>query len=217
VVPLAPVALNAVVLVAVGWLFHRRSGHRYPHPQPPESPTRDPLPSRRVGVREEDLDLVLADLGETFDIEREDLRLLLGRLELRVLARRHSDLSCGEIMSRDVISVGGEEDPAVARRLLLDSGVRLLPVLDDAARPLGGIGLRELARPRETVAAVMTPPLTIGPSQPAVTLVGPLTDGRRHAAMVTDPDTKKLLGLVTQADLLAALAPGELDESSVLG
>src|SRR5262249_41617041 len=54
---LAPVALNAVVLVAVGWAFHRLlSGHPYPHRQPEESATADPLPSERVGVRDEDLD-----------------------------------------------------------------------------------------------------------------------------------------------------------------
>jgi CBS-domain-containing membrane protein len=80
-----------------------------------------------------------------------------GRLggELQVLARRHPELTCGEIMSRDVISVGAEADPSVARKLLLDSGVRLLPVLDDEGRPLGGIGLRELARRGGTVADLM--------------------------------------------------------------
>jgi CBS-domain-containing membrane protein len=52
----------------------------------------------------------------------------------------------------------------------------------------------------------MTEPLTVTPAQPAVKLTGPLTDGHRHAAMVVDPDTGVLRGLVTQADLLAALA-----------
>jgi CBS domain-containing membrane protein len=213
--PLAPVALNAVVLVAVGLAFHRLAGHPYPHRQSPETPTEDPPPSRRVGVRDEDLDAVLAGIGETFDIERDDLRLLLGQLELQVFARQHPDLTCGEIMSRDVISVRGDADPADARQLLLDSGVRLLPVLGDDSRPLGGVGLRELARAgdADTVAELMAAPLTIDPSRPAVELIGPLTDGHRHTAMVVDPG-EKLLGLVTQADLLAALAPGSLDETS---
>lgn len=52
----------------------------------------------------------------------------------------------------------------------------------------------------------MTKPLTVTPSAPAVRLTGPLTDGHRHAAMVVDPESKVLRGLVTQADLLAALA-----------
>lgn len=148
--PIAPVALDAIVLVAVGLVFHRLSGHPYPHPQSLEAPTQDPPPSWRVGVRDEDLDAVLADIGETFDIEREDLRLLLRQLELQVFARQHPDLTCGEIMSRDVISVRGDADPADARQLLLDSGVRLLPVLGEDARPLGGVGLRDRATPSPT-------------------------------------------------------------------
>jgi CBS domain-containing membrane protein len=215
--PLAPVALDAVLLVAVGLVFHRLSGHPYPHRAAPEAPTRDPLPTRRVGVREEDLDSVLAAIGETFDIERDDLRLLLGELELRVLARRHPELTCAQIMSRDVISVAREADPSATRKLLLDSGVRLLPVLDAAGRPLGGVGLRELARPGAAVDDLMAPPLTVGAADSALTLIAPLTDGHRHAAMVVDPDDGALLGLVTQADLLAALAPRELDEAAVLG
>ena len=211
--PLAPVALNAVLLVAVGWSFHRFSGHPYPHRKAPEQPTADPPPTVRVGVRDEDLDAVLARVGETFDIDREDLRTLLSQLELEVLTHRHPDLSCGEIMSRDVISIPRAADPAVARKLLLDSGVRLLPVLDDAERPVGGVGLRDLARPAATVEEVMTAPLTITPAEPAVRLIGPLSDGHRHAAMVVDPGSGAIQGLVTQADLLAALAGASTDEA----
>jgi CBS domain-containing membrane protein len=83
-----------------------------------------------------------------------------------------------------------------------------LPVLDDENRPIGGVGLRELARPATTVEEVMTEPLTVTPLEPAVRLTGPLTDGHRHAAMVVDPQSGVLRGLVTQADLLAALAAG---------
>lgn len=208
--PLAPVALDAILLVAVGWAFHRLSGHPYPHRQAPEAPTRDPLPTARVGVRDDDLDAVLAGIGETFDIDRDDLRLLLTELELQVLARRRPELTCGEIMSRHVLSVSRHAEPEMARQILLESGVRLLPVLDDAERPIGGIGLRELARPGRraapTVEDLMAPPLTVTPGESAVKLTGPLTDGHRHAAMVVDPDSGVLRGLVTQADLLAALA-----------
>jgi CBS domain-containing membrane protein len=84
--------------------------------------------------------------------------------------------------------------------------------LDDGGRPVGGVGLRELARPGTTVAAVMTAPLTVAPSEPAVMLVGPLGDGHRHAAMVVDADGA-IQGLVTQADLLAALARASEDEA----
>jgi CBS domain-containing membrane protein len=204
--PLAPVALNALVLVAVGWLFHQLSGHPYPHRKAAAPVTRDPLPSERVGVRDEDIDAVLAEVGETFDVDREDLRLLLSQFEMQVLSRGAAAPTCGEIMSHDVISVRRDADPELARELLLDSGVRLLPVLDAEGRPLGGIGLRELARPGGSVTELMTPPLTVPPSRPAVKLTAALTDGHRHAAMVVDPGSGALRGLITQADLLAALA-----------
>ncbi len=203
--PLDPVATSALMLVVAGWAFHKLSGHAYPHVRQSAVATDDPLPSQRAGLRSDDVDAVLAKMGETFDIGRDDLGLLLTELEARVLARERSDLTCAEIMSRDVISVERDADPEVARRLLLDSGVRLLPVLDGDGRPAGGVGLRELARPARTVGDVMSPALTAGPSDPATALVGALTDGHRHAAMVVDADGR-LVGLVAQADLLAALA-----------
>jgi CBS domain-containing membrane protein len=74
--PLAPVGLDMVVLIACGCAFHRFTRHKYPHR----------APQGELGnstFNDEDLDAVLAELGETFDIDRGDLRLLLGRLEAR--------------------------------------------------------------------------------------------------------------------------------------
>lgn len=206
--PLAPVALDAAALVIAGWAFHRVSGHAYPHAgarAAPPRPTRDRAPTERVGFRAEDIDAVLANLGEAFDIGREDLDLLLHEVEARALTREHGDLTCGEIMSRDVISVDRESDPETARRLLLESGVRLLPVTAEGDRVVGGVGLRELAATGTRVEDLMVAPLTTTADQPAIALTRDLTDGHRHAAMVID-EHERLVGLVTQADLLAALA-----------
>lgn len=79
--PLAPVGVNAMVLVAVGILFHRLSGHSYPHR--PAQPA--PLPP---AFHAEDLDRALAEMGETFDIAREDLDRLFARVESHAAARR---------------------------------------------------------------------------------------------------------------------------------
>ena len=75
---LAPIGVNSVILVLTGWLFHRFSGHSYPH--------------RAViahgGFHPEAIDQALADLGETFDVSREDLDLLLQRATFHDRARR---------------------------------------------------------------------------------------------------------------------------------
>jgi CBS domain-containing membrane protein len=85
--PVAPVALDAVLLVAVGLLFHRLSGHPYPHPAHPQPPAHEAPAPAPLDVSDADLDAVLARVGETFDIDREDLRLLLAELELQVQSR----------------------------------------------------------------------------------------------------------------------------------
>lgn len=66
---LDPVALDSVLLVIAGLLFHRLSGHSYPH-----RPATTVTPS---GFAPEDIDAALADMHETFDIAREDLDALL--------------------------------------------------------------------------------------------------------------------------------------------
>ncbi|HEX4753361.1 MAG TPA: HPP family protein [Solirubrobacterales bacterium] len=49
--PLAPVALDAVLLVAVGWAFHRLSGHPYPHRGPPKKICSRTVPSSATRSR----------------------------------------------------------------------------------------------------------------------------------------------------------------------
>jgi CBS domain-containing membrane protein len=79
-----PVALNAMLLVASGLLFHRLSGHSYPH-RSELTPVTTDVGSR---FRSEDVDSALAELGETLDIDRDDLEVLL-RLAERHAQRRH--------------------------------------------------------------------------------------------------------------------------------
>lgn len=76
VFPLLPVALNAAVLLAAGWLFHLCSGHSYPH-----RPRVTAAPAIVPGLRRADIDRALAELNETLDVSREDLDALLQRAE----------------------------------------------------------------------------------------------------------------------------------------
>ena len=125
---------------------------------------------QRVGFRAEDVDSVLENFGEAFDISREDLEVLLREVEARALVREYGDLSCADIMSRDIIRIGQDADPEIARRLLLEHGVRLLPVLDEHGRVVGSVGLRELARSGRSVAELMSEAVTAKPDEPAIGL-----------------------------------------------
>lgn len=84
--PFVPVGVNAVLLTVAGLLFHRLSGHSYPRrvtakEGPQQAETAAPIP------HPEDIDRALADLGETFDVSREDLDLLFRRAEFHAAQR----------------------------------------------------------------------------------------------------------------------------------
>ncbi len=149
-----PVGLNCVVLVTLGWLFHKLSRHSYPHKfaAAVASPhgTSDIPPQLRMGFREEDIDGALEDLGETFDIDRHDLDRLLRRVELRTLERSHGQFVVADIMSRDVICVDEDADLPTARALLLDHEVRSLPVLDQSDLPRGSSRTTRAVTSRQT-------------------------------------------------------------------
>lgn len=203
-----PVALNSILLVALGLCFHRLSRHPYPHVALPAGVnthgTADLPSQQRVGFRAEDIDGALVDVGETFDIDRADLDRLLRRVELRSLIRSRGELTCGDIMSKDVVSTTPMATISEARDLLLDHSIRTLPIVDEDNRLLGIVGLRELAKADGRVGDAVLPPATSAPDVPALSLLEPLTNGLTHAVVIVDGEGH-VLGLVTQTDLLAAM------------
>jgi CBS domain-containing membrane protein len=207
--PLVPVALNACILLGLGLLFHRLSGRSYPHVAPPRPAnihgTADLPPRLRVGFGKQDIDAALARLDETFDIDRGDIERLLREVELQAIVRSHGDLACADIMSRDVISVQSETTREEALALLLRHNVRALPVTDREGHLVGAVGLRELMQAGDRISDVLSAPATASPSSPAFGLLPVLTDGRAHAVIITDP-LHRVLGLISQTDLLSAIA-----------
>lgn len=79
-----PVAANAALLALTGWLFHRVSGHSYPH-----RPAADGAPYANIGsISDNDVDRALADLNETLDVTPADLKILFQRIEHHAVSRR---------------------------------------------------------------------------------------------------------------------------------
>lgn len=206
--PFVPVALNSIILATLGLLFHRLARRNYPHVAAPAANshgTADPPARQRVGFRPEDIDAALTTLDETFDIDRNDLERLLRQVELQAMVRSHRTLLCEDIMSRDVVSVPEQATADEARQQLLDHNIRTLPVVDVDARLVGAVGLRELTKATDTVKGVMSNAGTASPETPAMSLLPVLTDGRSHAVVIVDSE-RRILGLITQTDLLAAAA-----------
>jgi len=208
--PFVPVAVNSLLLVALGLFFHKLSGRQYPHRPAVAAPvnqhnTADPPPTLRVGFNAEDIDAAIAAFNETLDVDRADIDALLRQVELQALLRRRGDINCGDIMSRDVVTVGIDATPEQARRLLLEHDIRTLPVLMPDATVAGTVGLRELASVEDTDRLPVSDAVTASPAEPAIGLLPRLTDGVSHAVVIVD-DVGKVAGIISQTDLLATLA-----------
>lgn len=84
--PVTLVAANSAALLCAGWLFHRFSGHSYPHR--PVTVVAAPVPT---GLLREDIDQAVEEIGETFDIDLKDLENLLLRAETIAAQRRNEN------------------------------------------------------------------------------------------------------------------------------
>lgn len=206
---LIPVGLNSAMLVILGIAFHKLTRRKYPH-VPAAAPvnthkTSDLPASLRVGFNSDDVSKALASIDETFDIDPSDLDRLLRQVELQALVRTQGKSQAKDIMSRDVISITEKDTLEKARVLLLDHNIRTLPVIDEAGKLKGTVGLRELQETGSDIRTIMIDAIIASPDDQVVGLVPQLTDGRAHAIIVTDSDNV-VQGLISQTDLLSALA-----------
>jgi CBS domain-containing membrane protein len=167
--------------------------------------TTDPAPLLRAGPSAQDVADALRGYGDALDVDQADLRQLLADVELRAAERLHGAAPCAQIMARDVIHVPASQPIAQVRALMLARGLLSLPVLDDGGRVQGIIGALDLSRAGECAGDIAHRALLVHADTPVARLIGPLSSGARHAAIVVDAD-RRLQGLVTQTDLLASLA-----------
>lgn len=229
----SPVAANALLLVALGLainnLLPRR---RYPRPHPERNPHQlaDPEPLSRLGVRHEDLTAALAEYGRSLYISGEELDEILQLAEQRSGRRRYGELSCAQVMSRDVVTVDGKAPLLTAWRLMRRHRLSVLAVVDSLHRFEGVVTVESFlhgtrtARPEslrrrlfemlrfplgrhQDVASIMSRPgLHAGPETHVVDLVPAMTRNVHQVPVVDEQN--RLLGIVTQSDLVAALYHG---------
>jgi CBS domain-containing membrane protein len=238
---LTPVALNSLVLVATALFYNNATGRRYPHRQAISQPhphkTADSTPTQRLGFTAEDLDLVLERYNQVLDVSRDDLESIFLQTEMQAYRRRFGIISCGDIMSRDGITVEFATPLSEAWRLMQYHRVHALPVLDRAKRVIGIAthsdflrhsdhddygtlrdGLRRLVQriplthsdKPEVVGQIMAKPAkTVPAALPIVDLVPLMADLGLHHMPVVD-DENRFVGIVTQSDLVAALYESRL-------
>ena len=208
-------------------------GRRYPYRAPPPVPnvhrTDDEPPTRRISLTHADLERAVRELDTFIDVQEDEL-IRLYNLAVDHAFGRHVGLTCGDIMSRDVVTVRPDTGIELAWRELRAHKIRALLVVDEASRLVGvltvadylrqmdetsaaglavrlqGLIRREPGAGRaETVGQIMTAQVrTAHAGTPVAELVRLLSDQGMHHVPVVD-DEQRVIGMVTQSDLIAAL------------
>lgn len=233
---LLPVGLNSALLVTFAIILNTFSHRPYPHTQQAPHPNThggtDPSPLQRVGFNEADLDAVFHRYGQVLDVSRDDLEFLFAEVEAAAYRRRCGAITCGQIMSRDVIAVEFGTPLQETWNLLRRHNIWAVPVIDRARRVIGIIGRenfmhdeqfdtvqglaaslrRFITKPTdlysqkpEAAGQIMFPSVpTLTADRPFVDLVPLMTDtGHRHIPILDEEN--RLVGIVSQSDLIAAL------------
>ncbi len=231
---LSPVVINAVLMVGVAILYNNAVRRPYPYrpTQVAAHGTKDPRPTDKVGFAPEDLDAVLRNYNQVLDISRDELESLLMQAERHAYRRRAGNIACRDIMSKDVIAVEFGTPLQEAWMLLRRHKIKALPVIDRARRVIGIVTqsdflkhaqldeyytfgekfnafirrtLHTHSQKPEVVGQIMTSPVkTANTSSHIVELVPLLSDAGFHHVPILDTE-RKLAGIVTQSDLVAAI------------
>jgi CBS domain-containing membrane protein len=227
---LAPIALQSAALLGSAVVYHRLTGHRYPHawrhaPPAAAEPAASPA---TPGFTRSDLEAVLARQSELLDIDPDDLEALLRETQLQAYARTFRELTCADIMSRGVITITPAATVDDALHLLTRHHIKALPVVDPMRRVVGIVTRVDLAgaEPARTfkpglaavggrlpeqpeneplVASVMTADVcTVEASTVVSELVPMFANFGHHHIPVVDAGGR-VVGMITEADLIAGL------------
>ena len=206
---LVPVMLNSLLLVAAGIAYNHASGRRYPHPQAPAAPE-PALHDAPERFTDADLDAALAQYNQLLDLPRDDLRGLLEQAEAQAQQRRLSRLRCSDIMTPDPAVVLADTPTPQAWALLQARQVRALPVVDQARQLVGIVTVADFARAAEPSAAqrvgqIMTRRVRIVSAERTLAELLPLMSSTGHHHIPVIGAQARLLGMVTQSDVIAAL------------
>jgi CBS domain-containing membrane protein len=227
-----PILIQSFALLAAAIVFHALTGHRYPHVAGQSvkgnAVSQASNLATNPGFTRADLELVLARRGEMLDIDPADFESVVNEAQLQAYIRGFGELTCGDIMSHPVASIFATTTAATASDLLSRRAVKALPVADAQGRVVGIVTRADLARdacasplgallrrparwfagndgsPRLVGALMATDVCTVSSARPIAELVPLFANYGHHHIPVVDVH-ERLVGMITQADLISGL------------
>jgi CBS domain-containing membrane protein len=189
-------------------------------------------PLGKFGLTREDLEGALKDMHAFIDVTEQDLEQIYAKALLQSHRRRLGEMHCEDVMTRDVVTAEFGDELGDVWRRMRDRKVKGIPVVDRAQRVIGMVTILDflkLAGPcepahvferlcrmirrtpgltsekPEAVGQIMSKPvITARNSAHIVSLIPLFAQHNIHHVPIVDANDK-LVGIVTQSDLMEAL------------
>lgn len=236
----SPVFLDTALLLMVAVVYNRLTGRVYPFRQPVEhSPRTIDDASLRPVMEGPALQRILQELRLDANIGAADLGRLIAAAHKQAAERLFDGVTAAQIMTRDLVTAPPGMPVGQIGALFRLHKVRTLPVVGADGQFLGLVTETDLVRTMQNAADrddgkmlsrllrasrevveplasdVMKPGVaTVGAATPLGLLIELLAAGEQQAVPVLEDG--RIIGLVTRADLVAALARANKAEDAEL-
>ncbi|MDD1606520.1 MAG: HPP family protein [Methylococcaceae bacterium] len=134
---LMPVGLNVLVILGMAIIFNRwLLGNNYPLiPQVDDKTARDS--EQLTGISDNDLKQALKNMDTFMDVSLEDLSKLLTDAEKNSFKRFKGNITCADIMTRNVQAVEYGTEVEEAWTIMQKDHLKAMPVIDRSRRVIG--------------------------------------------------------------------------------
>jgi CBS domain-containing membrane protein len=206
-----PVFLETLMLVGFAVLWNRATGRVYPFRQPADN-THRPVADPRTGLDADQMAAILSRMNMAANIGPEDLARLIAAARAEVASLHAAGLTCGQIMSRNPVTVQGDMTLAEVGARFRANPVKVLPVTDGNGTYLGTLNQSRFIAalddsPDATAADIMRQDAaTLPPDSPLAPLIRILAAGDQ--ANVPVVAAGQVLGVITRTDLIRVMAAG---------
>ncbi|MDP3877103.1 MAG: HPP family protein [Methylobacter sp.] len=235
---LMPVGLNVLVMLVMA-IFINRWVLRHDYPTVSGKKNTALQSERRTGISDQDLKLALDNMDRFMDVSPGDLRKLLTDAEARSFQRFKGNITCADIMVREVLTVEYGTEVEQAWSIMHQQRLKAMPVIDRARRVIGIItwndffkfihlGAHESFQDKFRAFIRRTPdvstnkPESVGHIMSTSVIVIPETthiielivlmssQGQGYRQIPIVNDENRLVGMVYQSHLIAALYDEQL-------
>jgi len=237
-VPVAVNVFTMLLLVIFinRWVMRRD----YPNPLPAEKKKTEAVmlePTHQIGFSEQDLDLALQDGDVFFDLSYLELSRLLTQVETNAFKRIRGEIICADIMVKEVLTVEYGTEIEDAWHIMQAKELKALPVIDRAKRVIGIITWNDFFKfidldvyqgfqyrlhqfirrtpnittdKPEAVGLIMTTNVVTQQDSAHIAQLIPLMSSHGHRQIPIVNAEHRLVGMVYQANLIAALYNAQL-------